>query len=200
VLSQTDVPPRNLGPKASARNAERINQIINIDTWRMAALSAVAELGHPDIWIGAGFLRNAIWDRLHEFEKATPLNDIDVIYFDPSNIDLTYERTLEARLRAILPAPWSVKNQARMHAHNGDTPYDSLADAMCHWLETPTAVAIRLGASGLEILAPLGLGDLMAMTVRPTPHALKSRLNAYSGRVAAKSWIAIWPKVRVFYR
>ena len=99
----------------------------------------------------------------------------------------------------ILPAPWSVKNQARMHEQNGDAPYDSVSDALSHWLETPTAVAIRLGAKGLEILAPLGLDDLMTMTVRPTPHALtsKARHSAYRNRVAAKSWPAIWARVRV---
>ena len=85
-----------------------------------------------------------------------------------------------------------------MHARNGDAPYVSLADALCHWLETPTAVAVRLGPHGLEFLAPLGLGDLMDMTVRPTPHASRSRLSAYRNRVAAKSWPAIWPRVRVF--
>jgi len=166
----------------------------------MAALSAVAGLGQPDMWIGAGFLRNAVWDSMQDFAISTQLNDIDVIYFDPENTEKAYERDLESRLGAIMPAPWSVKNQARMHTQNGDAPYDSVADALCHWLETPTAVAIRLGAPGLEILAPLGLSDLMTMTVRPTPHALasKSRHSAYLERVAAKSWPAIWPGVRVF--
>lgn len=182
------------------KDTKRVSQIIAAKTWHMAALSAVAELGQPDIWIGAGFLRNAVWDCMHGFAKSTHLNDIDVIYFDIENTGKAYERVLEARLDAILPAPWSAKNQARMHAHNGDAPYDSVADALCHWLETPTAVAVRLGAQGLEILAPLGLSDLMAMTVRPTPHALasKSRHRAYLNRVSAKSWPTIWPRVRVF--
>ncbi len=178
---------------------KRIGQIVAAEAWHMAALTAVAGLAQADIWIGAGFLRNLVWDRLHGFTEATPLNDIDVIYFDPENTGQSHERALEARLNTILPAPWSVRNQARMHARNGDAPYDSVEDALCHWLETPTAVAIRLGAHGLEILAPLGLSDLMTMTVRPTPHALKSksRHEAYLKRIAAKSWPATWPRVRV---
>ncbi len=181
------------------KDTERISRILAAETWHMTALEAVVGLGQPDIWIGAGFLRNLVWDRLHGYAAATPLNDIDVIYFDPGNTDRKPERDLEARLRGVMAAPWSVKNQARMHERNGDAPYDSLADALCHWLETPTAVAVRLGPDGLEILVPLGLGDLMAMTVRPTPHALKSksRHDAYLKRIAAKPWAKAWPKLRV---
>jgi len=186
----------------SMDTTERINRMIAAQPWHMAALSAVAGLAQADIWIGAGFVRNAVWDFMHNSAKTTPLNDIDVIFFDAENIRKSYERTLESRLNEVLSAPWSVKNQARMHAHNGDDPYRSVADALCHWLETPTAVAIRLGAQGLEILAPLGLDDLMTMTVRPTPHALasKARHGAYRARAAAKAWPATWPQVRVLDR
>jgi hypothetical protein len=37
------------------------------DAWMMAALTALAGLELPDAWIGAGFLRGAVWDRLHGF-------------------------------------------------------------------------------------------------------------------------------------
>ncbi len=59
-----------------------------------------------------------------------------------------------------------------MHLRNGDAPYGSSAEALAHWLETPTAVALRLNqGGGLELLAPLGTGDLLGLVVRPTPHA-----------------------------
>ncbi len=53
------------------------------DAWMMGALEAIAALGLPDAWIGAGFLRGAVWDRLHGYAERTPLDDIDGIYFDP---------------------------------------------------------------------------------------------------------------------
>ena len=31
--------------------------------------------------------RSKIWDILHDFSERTPIPDIDVIYFDPTNID-----------------------------------------------------------------------------------------------------------------
>ncbi len=175
--------------------------LVAADAWMMAALTAVAGLGLPDAWIGAGFLRGAVWDRLHGFGSRTPLDDIDVVYFDPEACDPAAEAALERRLEARLPGlPWSVKNQARMHLRNGDAPYRDSADALAHWLETPTAVALRLNPGGdLELLAPLGTEDLLGLIVRPTPHARahKHRLAAYRERLESKNWPAKWPKLRV---
>jgi hypothetical protein len=85
-----------------------------------------------------------------------------------------------------------------MHLKNGDPPYQDSADALAHWLETPTAVAVRLNESGgPELLAPLGTADLLGLWVRPTPHARAYRLEAYRKRIAAKNWPAKWPKLRV---
>ena len=90
------------------------------DHWRLACLEAAAALDLPDGWIGAGFLRSLVWDRLHGHSEATPLNDIDVLYFDPEDRSRAAEAALEARLRRSIPGlPWSVRNQARMHLRNG---------------------------------------------------------------------------------
>jgi len=170
------------------------------DQWRLACLEAVAALELSDGWVGAGFLRSLAWDRLHGFLEPTPLADVDVLTFEPGS-GPERESEIEAALRARLPdVPWSVKNQARMHTRNGDAPYRDTEDALGHWLETPTAVAARRTAAGvMEILAPLGLTDLFALTVRPTPHARarRARLEAYRQRMAEKTWPATWPGVRV---
>ncbi|MGF1609189.1 MAG: nucleotidyltransferase family protein [Kiloniellales bacterium] len=179
--------------------ADQLLALIAADHWRMTCLQAVAALGLPDGWISAGFVRAALWDHLHGHATPMPLNDIDVIYFEPDDLDPATDVVLEARLSERLPGPpWQVRNQARMHLRNGDAPYRSIEDALCHWLETPTAVAARLGDHGmLELLAPLGLDDLFTMTVRPTPHARARRLADYRARQAEKDWTARWPKVRV---
>ncbi len=171
------------------------------DAWMMGALEAVAGLGLPDAWIGAGFLRGAVWDRLHGYVEPTPLDDIDAIYHGPGNLDPAAEAALERRLGAALPGlPWSVRNQARMHLKNGDPPYGSSAQALACWLETPTAVALRLGAAGgPELLAPLGTSDLLGLMVRPTPHARARRLDAYRTRMKKKNWPAKGPRLRVIW-
>lgn len=160
-------------------------------------LSTVAALELPDGWVGAGFVRNAVWDDLHQHGRPTPLADVDVVYFDTTAPHSEFDERYEATLRACAPdVAWSVKNQARMHIRNRDQPYESTAHALTCWPETCTAVAARLGPSGIEILAPLGLRDLTQLVVRPTAH-FRGKLNLYRDRVNAKNWRERWPRLRI---
>ncbi|HVT28225.1 MAG TPA: nucleotidyltransferase family protein [Lacipirellulaceae bacterium] len=156
-------------------------------------LAAVGTLALPDCWIGAGFVRNPIWDALHGFAWSATDTDIDVVYFDAGDIDPKRDGAIEAGLAAAIPGePWSVKNQARMHVQNGDPPYADTADAMRHWPETCTAVAVRSVGSRVDLLAPFGVDDLLGMIVRPTP-AFADKLDIYRARLARKQWPKRWP-------
>lgn len=170
-------------------------RLIASDPWRTRVLEMLCGLDLPDCWVGAGFVRALIWDHLHGHAAPTPLDDVDVIYFDAEQTGRLTERRHQGRLAALWPSvPWSVKNQARVHQRNGDAPYSNTSDALCHWHETPTAVAVRMDDAGkLELLAPLGVDDLLAMRIAPTPHARKRRLDAYRQRVLAKPWARQWP-------
>lgn len=166
--------------------------------WRRAVLESVRALGLPDWAIGAGFVRNAVWDNLHGYAEATALDDVDVLYFDPADLSKVAERALEARLAAAMPSvPWSVRNQARMHLRNGDAPYKDTEDAMRFWLETATCVAVRLAADGsLAVIAPYGLDDLLGLRSGPTLRG-NERYPAYQERMRAKNWPGRWPRVQV---
>lgn len=131
---------------------------------RRAGLKAVQELSLPDAWIGAGFVRDAVWDWLHGNTPRPPRNDVDVIWYDGGQPDEAYDRVAEERLRYRMPEiDWSVSNQALMHHHNQDDPYRCSSDAAKWWPETATAVAVRMANSGeIDIAAPYGLDDLLA--------------------------------------
>jgi hypothetical protein len=160
-------------------------------------LRKVASISLPDSWVGAGFVRNAVWDDLHEYGHATPLADVDVVYFDAMATHPASDEHHEAKLRANAPnVPWSVKNQARMHLRNGDQVYESTAHALRCWPETCTALAARLGRNGVEILAPFGLRDLVQLVVRPTAH-FAAKPDIYRERVNAKNWRERWPQLRI---
>ncbi len=78
---------------------------------RLAMLRTVADLDLPDAWIAAGAVRNAVWDALHGYRRSTPLNDVDVVWFDRGKADDTLDRALEAQLTHAMPGvAWSVKN------------------------------------------------------------------------------------------
>jgi hypothetical protein len=175
-----------------------IGALVLGDPWRSSVLHAVRDLGLPDWAVGAGFVRNAVWDRLHGFAAPTPLDDVDVLFFGPDDCTTAREKALERALAAAMPGvPWSVRNQARMHLRNGDSPYKSTEDALRYWLETATCVAVRLESDDrLTVIAPLGLDDLLALRSAPTARG-RVRREAYLARMRAKNWPARWPKVRV---
>jgi len=160
------------------------------------ALQALALAGPAEAWIGAGFVRNAVWDALScQVPAVATLNDLDVVFLDPA-LPSARDLAFEAALRAARPWPWSVTNQARMAARHGHAPYASLAAALAHWPETATAVAARLVRGRVELLAPHGLADLLAFRLRPTPaHAADPA--AVRQRLAARGWATRWPKLDV---
>lgn len=160
-------------------------------------LAVVEALGIEDCWIGAGLIRNAVWDHLHGFPPGPVAgSDVDVVYCDPCDASPSRDLSVERELLARHPhVPWSVHNQARMHLANGDPPYQDVADAIRCWPETATAVAARIRGGRVEILAPHGLEDLIAMIVRPTP-VFSRKMPAYRARVAQKNWARRWPHLK----
>jgi hypothetical protein len=175
----------------------RLASLLYADALRMEALNAVRTLDLPDGWIGAGFVRDAVWDQLHGHNPRPPLGDVDVIWFDRAHPDRAMDEELERQLRSRMPAlDWSVRNQARMHLRNADTPYRDVADAMMHWPETATAVAVRLTDDDrLEINAPFGLEDAFGLRLKPTPHFAANKRPVFSQRVSEKRWLKRYPRL-----
>lgn len=186
---------------------ERVRAILGARADVVRLLGAVERLALPDAWIGAGLIRGAVWDALCGLDPVSP-GDVDVVYFASHAPCPAADTALEARLRALDhreailrrgaqrswagAVPWSVRNQARMHARNGHAPYADTADAVWHRPETATAVAARLHAGRIELLAPHGLADLLGLVVRPGP-AYAHRPEVVRRRVREKGWMRRWP-------
>ncbi|MEM6806366.1 MAG: nucleotidyltransferase family protein [Bacteroidota bacterium] len=179
-----------------------LKSLILADEWMMKRLLAVQEFGIEDAWIGAGFVRNRVWDHLHDFPLDNQLNDIDVIYFNPNELSPEKDQEMEAVLSSKYPNdPWSVKNQARMHLKHMHNSYQSCEEALSNWVETPTCVAAKLwpGISEIHILAPYGLEDLMTLKVRPNPSYGPAKAELYNRRIRQKKWANKWPKLDIRY-
>ncbi|WP_236009317.1 nucleotidyltransferase family protein [Vibrio ulleungensis] len=175
---------------------QQIIQWVKNDPLRCKALEGVFRLQLPECYIAAGFIRNLVWDHLHHVESSTPLNDIDVIYYDPENVSAEMEYHYERLLSHWMPdVNWQVRNQARMHAQNGDAPYTSSIDAMRYWPEIETAVAIRqLPHQQYECVSAFGFESLMSLQVTPNP---KRDITVVEQRIVAKRWLSQWPKLRL---
>lgn len=173
----------------------KLIEIIESDVWMTNVLKVVRDLNLNDCWIGAGFVRNKVWDEKHG-KSRTELNDIDVIYFDKSNSSKKDDLEIENKLRKFnSKLNWSVKNQSRMHIRNGHEQYTNCNQAIAFWPETSTSIAVRLNYKNqIEYIAPYGLEDLFNLLVRPTP---KFDLTIYNTRVEKKRWKEKWGKLKI---
>jgi uncharacterized protein len=178
------------------RDLDDIARLIGSQADMVSLLATVAWLGLPDAYVGAGFVRDAVWDVLHGREPScSRLRDVDVAYFDARSCGAERDLTLEGSLREQVPSvAWDVKNQARMSERNGDEPYRDCAHAIAQWPETATAIGARLTHGALELCAPHGVADLLALVVRPTPR-FYGKMPIYRARLHTKGWATRWPKL-----
>ncbi|QYJ96654.1 nucleotidyltransferase family protein [Shewanella alkalitolerans] len=175
---------------------EKIVELIKQDPIRVEALYHVSQLGLPQCYIAAGFVRNLVWDALHEFSEPTPLNDVDVIYFDQGESTPDAYLVYEAQLKVQMPGlNWQVRNQAVMHLRNGDSPYTSSRDAMGHWPEKETAIGIRqIADNQYECIAAFGFESLLNCRITANP---KRSREAFEQRVNSKGWLGRWPLLHI---
>jgi len=191
------------GCQVNIKDEKDILRLIEEDEWMMKLLKVAKLLNLPDWWICAGFVRSKIWDVIHGYEERALLADIDVIYFDPTNIDESKEKELEEQLEYLMPTiPWSIKNQARMHVINNLPPYTSAVEGIANFPETVTALGVKLDDQDKVMLtAPHGIKDVIQLQVRPTPRFLTTKeLRAvYEERVRKKNWKTTWTMLEIFH-
>ena len=184
-------------------NEERLRLMARSSKWFMPALRAARELGLASWCLGAGAVRNLVWDALHGYPTPTRLADLDLAYFDASDLDPQRELELQHRLCIAMPEmPWEVTNQASVHhwfeRHFGHAvePLQSLYHAVGTWPEYATAVGLRLRPDDtIEIIAPHGLDDLFNCVIRRNP--VRVSLDTYRMRIEQKKYALRWPRVTV---
>ncbi|GGP11820.1 nucleotidyltransferase family protein [Oceanobacillus neutriphilus] len=179
---------------------DRLITILKEDSYILSILQTVEKLQLNDCWVAAGLIRNKVWDTLYNCH--TKINDIDVIYFNQTDLSRDTEKRLESKLEELMPEqPWSVKNQARMHVKNNNLSYISSFDGVSHFTEIPTAVAAQLHHQEIKIMAPYGLKDLFQGVVKPTPYYSKdTKLHpVYIERMRSKKWKTTWKNLIIEY-
>lgn len=183
-------------------NETDILALIESDEWMMSILKIASELNLPDWVIGAGFIRNKVWDYLHGYQKEkVDTNDIDLVYFDSNGNDENADENLSKELKTKTGLNWEVVNQA--YAHKWYTikppPYTSSEDAVSKWPETATCVGVKIENGKLKLLAPYGIEDLVNLVVRPSPVFIDKENveNVVIERVEKKKWLEKWPKLKV---
>ncbi len=193
---------RYAGRDAATQRAA-LEAILRADPLIWQALEQARALALPDWRVVAGALYNTVWNSLTGRPSGHGIKDIDLFYFDAS--DLGYEaedhviRRGAAHFSNDAP-PVEIRNQARVHlwyeARFGHpiAPLCSSDDSIGRFAALTHCVGVRLEADGrLDIHAPYGLDPIFAFRLIPNP------ANASSGTYAEKAERvrAHWPEITV---
>jgi len=177
--------------------------ILTATPWFIDVLATAAAVKAPDAWVGAGAIRDLVWDVTFGsgFDPAA-IKDVDFVFFDPDDLSPEHDDEVEAALTALDPSiEWDAKNQAAVHLwypkRFGLTvePLRSTTDAIATWPEYATCVGARWFDGGIEIAAPYGLDDLLDGLYRRNPDRVTE--EEYERRLARKNPTQRWPGVRV---
>jgi uncharacterized protein len=186
----------------SEEHESRLRDLIRSSPEFMEILRAARDVDPPEWIIGSGIIRDLVWDRAHGVPGPLDLKDVDVAFYDPSDLTRHQETLFEKRLQDRLPAPWEVKNQARVHLWYEDRfgfpvdPLISIEDAVGTWPETAVCVGVRLlDNDAIHVTAPLGLDDLFGLVWRRNRRRVS--LDEFRRRLERKKVRSRWPKVRI---
>jgi hypothetical protein len=185
--------------------AAALERLVRSEPWLLGVLAAARACGAPDCWVGGGVLRDLVWDQLHGGFDPARVRDVDVAFYDPSDLTPEADQAVEATLRRLAPqVPWDAKNQAAVHLWYqrrfgyAVEPLRSAPDGVATWPETATAVAVRLDDNDqLQITAACGLEDLLQGVCRRNPRRVS--VEWYRHRVLAKQVATPWPNVQIHW-
>lgn len=189
--------------QSNAVQLEALVGIVREEPSLMAVLAGAREMRLEDCWLVSGAIYNNVWNVLTGRPTMTGVKDIDLFYFDDS--DLSYEaedRVIQegARRFAGLPVPVEIRNQARVHlwyqAHFG-RPYEKLASsrqAIDRFACLTHCVGVQLAEDDqIRVYAPYGLDEMFSFRLVPN-RVLDNRATHESKGARA---ISIWPEVTV---
>jgi hypothetical protein len=169
----------------------------------MNVLETLRSSGLPDALVASGAVYNSVWNVLTGRPPLTGIKDIDVVYFDDSDLSWDAEDAVIRRMQALFadsPVPVEIRNQARVHIwfpEKFGVAYPRLTcseDMLLYFASKTHAVALRLEKNGaLHIAAPFGLDDMFSFRITPN-HRLD---NSATHTTKAERAQGIWPELTV---
>ena len=181
----------------------RLIEIVRADAGLMHVLTVMRELNLPDWRLFSGAVYQAVWNAQTGRPVGYGIKDYDIGYFD-ADTSWDAEDAVIKRVAAAFEPPFrdlvEARNQARVHLwfeSKFGEPYEALTctdDAPARFVAPAFAVGVRLEADdAISVVAPFGLEDVFAMTIRPNPT-----------RGLAKGWERVianargrWPEITV---
>jgi len=193
--------PRRYVDRSADEQRQIFEDIVRASPIVMRALERARELAAPDWRLVSGALYQTVWNALTNRPDGYGLKDLDIAYFDDSDLSWDAEDVVIKRADVVFAGgavPVEVRNQARVHLwfeeRFGDpyAPLGSTDECLERYTTIAHAVGVRLEADGaLDVAAPFGLDDIFALRVQPNPKCVTS--GNYAEKAARAK--ATWPEV-----
>lgn len=169
-------------------------EIIKKNKELMDILNYISKLNMQNYYIAAGSVFQTIWNFYDGKDLNYNIKDIDVIYFNGSDIsvskDLEYYDLIKKYCKENgYDFEIDVSNEARMHLWEKEKfnidieAYKSSEDAIDKWIATVHAIGITIDNNELKIYAPYGLSDIYSKTIRPIKHKYNTK-DIYEKKVS----------------
>ncbi|MEM9097446.1 MAG: nucleotidyltransferase family protein [Pseudomonadota bacterium] len=179
----------------------RLAEILRADPILWRALCDAEDVALPDWWIVSGAIYNTVWNALTGRPPGYGIRDIDLFYFDASDLSYEAEDRVIGRAQPAFAAnpPVEIRNQARVHlwfeAHFGHAiaPLTSCRESIGQFASETHAVGVRSTGGKIEIHAPFGLEAIFEMRMIPNLNS-QSRRTHEEKAARAKT---LWPEVEV---
>jgi hypothetical protein len=180
-----------------------LTNIIYSNEWLMKVLRSAQKCDLPEWFVAAGAVRSIVWDKLHGYKDSTQISDVDVIFYDQSDLTQERDKKAEAELSSYMPnVEWDTKNQAAVHMWYKDVfgfsiePILSSEDAINRW--SPASIGVRLLLDdSLYIYAPYGLEDLFEMKFRRNQRYIP--VNSFLKKVEKSAIKEKWPMAQIIW-
>ncbi|URQ74803.1 MAG: nucleotidyltransferase family protein [Candidatus Ochrobactrum gambitense] len=155
----------------------------------------------PEFWIVSGVLYNSVWNHLTERPVLHGIKDVDIFYFDASDLSWEAEDRLIEHGKALFSdfsLPVEIRNQARVHLwfeQRFGQPYEPLRSAT-ESIGRFSTIAHCVGARAetdntLTLQTPFGLDDIFSFRLRPN----RAIDNAATHRTKARRALSYWPEL-----
>jgi hypothetical protein len=146
----------------------------NIDLYNV--IQNLYKLGLNNCYVGGGCIFQTVWNYQLGYDISYGITDIDLIYFDDTNLSEDAEKEIIKKVNAFFPDIkyiLDVKNEARVHLwYKGKfgfeiNPYINSESAINTWPTLASSVGVYYDGENLKIYAPYGLNDIFGRIVRP---------------------------------
>lgn len=163
-------------------------------------LERMPALGLAEWWLTAGAVFQNVWNAVSGMPPGAGIKDYDVFYFDKSDLSWEAEDRIiseAADLFADIGATIEIRNEARVHLWYEErfgkaiSPFASARDAIDSFAATACCVALTRDGQHIDLYAPFGVDDTIAMHLRPN-RRLAPR-SVYETKV--DQYRARWPQL-----